>query len=130
MHAADEDVAARCSWATGDLLRRTHDEEWWLPVHRYDRRSSSSSRSREQGGPELADVLKRGTATAGFAGFDRRWWAAFDVARLDTLVQDLASSGTGQDRVDVTNARAVLAVARSSHRSRLRLGFLGDEVIP
>jgi len=33
MHAADEDGRPRCSWATGDLLRAYHDEEWGVPVH-------------------------------------------------------------------------------------------------
>jgi len=58
-------------------------------------------------GPEAPDGYRRA-----FAGFDPAVVAAFDVARLDTLVQD---PGIIRHRAKiestVTNARAVLAVA-------------------
>jgi DNA-3-methyladenine glycosylase I len=132
MHAADEDGRPRCSWETGDLLRAYHDEEWGVPVHDDRRQFEFLTLEGAQAGLSWLTVLKRRDGyRRAFAGFDPAVVAAFDVARLDTLVQD---PGIIRHRAKiestVTNARAVLAVAEEFGTFDAYVwGFVGDEVI-
>ena len=58
MHAADEDGRPRCSWATGDLLRAYHDEEWGVPVHDDRRQFEFLTLEGAQAGLSWLTVLK------------------------------------------------------------------------
>jgi len=125
MHAADEDGRPRCSWATGDLLRAYHDEEWGVPVHDDRRQFEFLTLEGAQAGLSWLTVLKRRDGyRRAFAGFDPAVVAAFDVARLDTLVQDPGIIRHRQDRVDGHQRKGRARRRRGvRHLRRLRLGF-------
>ena len=102
----------RCSWATGDLLVRYHDDEWGVPVH--DDRALFEMLVLEgaQAGLSWEIVLKkRATYRAAFDGFDPAVVAGYDESDVQRL---LADPGIVRNRrkiaAAIQNARALCAV--------------------
>ncbi|HYZ62727.1 MAG TPA: DNA-3-methyladenine glycosylase I [Acetobacteraceae bacterium] len=104
-------MTVRCTWANSTpLLTAYHDEEWGVPHH--DDRALFELLCLEgaQAGLSWETVLrKRDAYREAFAGFDPAVVAAFDAARLDTL---MANPGIirhrGKLEWAVRNARAVI----------------------
>ncbi len=102
----------RCDWATTDLLRRYHDEEWGVPV--YDDRTLFEFLCLEgaQAGLSWETILKKREGYRhAFDGFDPDLVARYEEPKVAEL---LADSGIIRNRAKITaiiqNARAMLAI--------------------
>ena len=102
----------RCSWATGELMTRYHDEEWGVPVH--DDRTLFEFLILEgaQAGLSWSTILnKRDDYRRAFAGFDPRRVARFDHHKIDQL---LRNPGIVRNKLKIAsaiaNAKAFLSV--------------------
>ncbi|MDY6957492.1 MAG: DNA-3-methyladenine glycosylase I [Pseudomonadota bacterium] len=102
-----------CPWCGQDpLYRRYHDTEWGVPVHDDAVLFEFLVLESAQAGLSWLTVLrKREHYRQAFAGFDAEQVAAFDAARIETLLQD---PGLVRNRLKiesaVSNARAFLDV--------------------
>jgi DNA-3-methyladenine glycosylase I len=102
-----------CPWCGQDpLYRRYHDTEWGVPVHDDAVLFEFLVLEGAQAGLSWLTVLrKREHYRQAFAGFDAEHVAAFDAARIETLLQD---PGLIRNRLKiesaVSNARAFLDV--------------------
>lgn len=104
----------RCSWATGKLLTRYHDEEWGVPAH--DDRTLFEFLILEgaQAGLSWNTILnKRENYRQAFAGFDPKRMARFDQRKVDQL---LRNPGIVRNRLKIAsaiaNAKAFLLVQK------------------
>lgn len=106
----------RCPWATGDdpVLRRYHDEEWGVPVHRDRTHFEFLVLEGAQAGLSWSTVLrKRPGYSQAFGRFDPKRVARFGSARIRALTED-PSIIRNRRKIEsaVRNARAFLAVQR------------------
>jgi DNA-3-methyladenine glycosylase I len=109
-----EDGIARCPWAVGEN-RPYHDDEWGRPVHGeasvFERLTLEAFQS---GLSWLIILRKRPGFREAFSGFDVDAVAAYDDARLATLMED---AGIVRNRLKIeaarTNARAAVALRES-----------------
>ncbi|HZS34453.1 MAG TPA: DNA-3-methyladenine glycosylase I [Methylomirabilota bacterium] len=105
----------RCVWAGSDpLYRRYHDREWGAPLHGERRLFELLCLEGAQAGLAWITILrKRPAYRRAFDRFDPRAVAAYDAARVRTL---LADPGIVRNRLKVLavvrNARALLALRR------------------
>ena len=104
----------RCSWASGELMIRYHDEELGVPVHNDRRLFEFLILEGAQAGLSWSTILnKRRAYRAAFDGFDPRKVALYDAAKVAAL---LADEGIVRNRLKiasaVTNAQAFLAVKK------------------
>ena len=79
----------RCSWATGELMTRYHDEEWGVPAH--DDRTLFEFLILEgaQAGLSWSTILnKRENYRRAFEGFDPKRVARFDRRKMGQLLRD------------------------------------------
>ena len=79
----------RCSWATGDLMIRYHDEEWGVPAH--DDRTLFEFLILEgaQAGLSWSTILnKRDNYRRAFEGFDPERVAGYDRRKVGQLLRD------------------------------------------
>ncbi len=103
----------RCEWAgTDPLYQRYHDEEWGVPCHDDRHLFEMLILEGAQAGLAWITILrKREAYRKAFEGFDPRRVAAFDAARVETLLQD---PGIVRNRLKimaaVDNAKAFLEV--------------------
>ena len=112
MTALPDDGLIRCSWATTELYRHYHDEEWGRPLHSavglFERLSLEAFQS---GLSWLTILRKRENFRRAFSGFDIESVARYtdaDVARL------MADGGIVRNRAKIeatiANARAAADV--------------------
>ncbi len=111
---ADRDSSAlqRCAWATGELARRYHDEEWGVPVHEDRTLFEFLILEGAQAGLSWDTILKkREHYRAVFDNFDAAAIARYEALKVEQL---LADPGIVRNRRKVAaaiqNARAFLAV--------------------
>jgi DNA-3-methyladenine glycosylase I len=107
-----EPAGARCSWATGELLERYHDEEWGVPVHDDRRQFELLVLEGAQAGLSWLTVLrKREGYRRAFRGFDPAAVAALRAPEVEELLAD-PSIVRNRRKVEgtVVNARAFLDV--------------------
>lgn len=107
-------MTTRCSWPSSELDIAYHDQEWGVPVH--DDRVLFEFLILEgaQAGLSWITILKkRGNYRRAFDGFDPRKIAAYDDAKVFTL---LADPGIVRNRLKIAatiqNAKAFLAVQK------------------
>ena len=106
-----DDGIARCPWAVGENLPY-HDEEWGRPVHGeaavFERLTLEAFQS---GLSWLIILRKRPAFRVAFDGFDVDTVAAYDDARLATLMEN---TGIVRNRLKIeatrVNARAAVAL--------------------
>lgn len=103
----------RCAWATSDpLYLAYHDREWGVPVHDDEKLFAMLLLEGVQAGLSWLTVLrKRNNYRRAYDGFDPEKIAAWDDAKIETLLQD---TGIIRNRLKVeaarTNARCFLRV--------------------
>jgi DNA-3-methyladenine glycosylase I len=102
----------RCSWATGDLMIRYHDEEWGVPAH--DDRTLFEFLILEgaQAGLSWSTILnKRENYRRAFEGFDPKRVARYDRRKISQLLRD---PGIVRNKLKIAsaiaNAKAFLRV--------------------
>jgi DNA-3-methyladenine glycosylase I len=89
MMAMPGNQPVRCSWATGELMIRYHDEEWGVPAH--DDRTLFEFLILEgaQAGLSWSTILnKRDNYRRAFEGFDPKRVARFDRRKIGRLLRD------------------------------------------
>jgi DNA-3-methyladenine glycosylase I len=109
---ADDRQPLRCSWASGELSIRYHDEEWGVPVH--DDRTLFEFLILEgaQAGLSWSTILnKRDNYRRAFAGFDPHKVARYDRRKVEQL---LRNPGIVRNKLKVASAiaKAFLAVQK------------------
>jgi DNA-3-methyladenine glycosylase I len=122
----------RCEWVPdGDeLYAAYHDEEWGVPLRDDQALYELLTLEGAQAGLSWATILrKREGYRKAFAGFDPTRVAAFDGARVETLLQD---PGIVRNRLKVSsaveNARRVLELqAEEESFSDFLWGFVDGE---
>lgn len=102
----------RCSWATTNLMKLYHDEEWGVPLHDDQRLFEFLLLEGAQAGLSWQTILqRRETYRKAFDNFDPTVIAQYDEAKVESL---LADPGIIRNRLKVksaiTNARAFLKV--------------------
>src|ERR1700691_5271302 len=102
----------RCAWARSELMIRSHDEEWGVPVH--DDRALFEFLILEgaQAGLSWETILnKRENYRAAFDGFDAQRGAHYDSRKIAQLLKD---PGIVRNRLKIAsavrNAQALLQV--------------------
>ncbi len=102
----------RCSWATGELMIRYHDEEWGAPAH--DDRTLFEFLILEgaQAGLSWSTILnKRENYRRAFEGFDPKRVAGYDRRKISQLLRD---PGIVRNKLKIAsaiaNAKAFLRV--------------------
>jgi DNA-3-methyladenine glycosylase I len=102
----------RCSWATGELMIRYHDEEWGVPAH--DDRTLFEFLILEgaQAGLSWSTILnKRDNYRRAFEGFDPKRVARYDRRKVGQLLRD---PGIVRNKLKIAstiaNAKAFLRV--------------------
>ncbi len=105
----------RCLWPGEDaLMIQYHDEEWGIPVHEDRKLFEFLVLDAFQAGLSWRTVLyKRPAFRKAFANFDAKKVAAFDDAKIESLMQD---AGIIRNRLKinatVTNAQLFLEVQK------------------
>ncbi len=102
----------RCSWATGELSVRYHDEEWGVPVHDDRRLFEFLILEGAQAGLSWSTILnKRENYRRAFDNFEPERVARFDRRKMQKL---LADPGIVRNKLkiasSVENAKAFLRV--------------------
>ena len=104
----------RCSWASGELMIRYHDEEWGVPVH--DDRTLFEFLILEgaQAGLSWSTILnKRENYRKALDGFDPERVARYDRRKIDRLLLD---AGIVRNKLKIAstigNAKAFLQVQK------------------
>ena len=107
-----DQALVRCSWASGELMTRYHDEEWGVPAH--DDRTLFEFLILEgaQAGLSWSTILnKRDNYRGAFEGFDPKRVALYDRRRIGQLLRD---PGIVRNRLKIAsaiaNAKAFLRV--------------------
>lgn len=79
----------RCSWATTDLYKQYHDQEWGTPVHDDGKLFEMLILEGMQAGLSWLTILnKREAFREAFDKFDCRKVALYDDAKIDELMQN------------------------------------------
>lgn len=107
-----ENNICRCAWATTELYRQYHDQEWGRPLHDDQRLFEMLVLEGMQAGLSWLTVLnKREAFRAAFDGFDCRRVALYDQAKIEELMQN---KGIIRNRrkllAAVNNARAFMNI--------------------
>ena len=85
----ETDNIERCSWATTDLYKAYHDNEWGKPVHDDDKLFEMLILEGMQAGLSWLTVLnKRESFREAFDKFDCRKVALYDEAKIEELMQN------------------------------------------
>lgn len=85
----EKNNVARCSWATTDLYKEYHDNEWGKPVHDDDRLFEMLVLEGMQAGLSWITILnKRESFRAAFDKFDCRKVELYDEAKIEELMRN------------------------------------------
>lgn len=112
MTAPPDDGLIRCSWATTDLYREYHDQEWGRPLHGAAALFERISLEAFQSGLSWLVILgKRENFRRAFSGFDIESVARYTEADVARLMAD-ASIVRNRAKIEATiaNARAAADV--------------------
>jgi DNA-3-methyladenine glycosylase I len=112
--SATTNELVRCAWASSDLNRKYHDEEWGVPVHGDRRWFEFLILEGAQAGLSWETILqKRERYREVLTGFDAAKVARFDAKKVRALMHD---SGIVRNRLKIsstiTNAQAFLKVQK------------------
>ena len=112
--AAGAHGRSRCSWASGPLLERYHDEEWGVPVHDDRRHFEFLVLEAAQAGLSWITILKRRDGyRRAFCDFDPAAVAKLGPADVERLLGD---AGIIRNRrkleSTISNARAFLEIRK------------------
>ena len=104
----------RCSWASGELMIRYHDEEWGVPVHNDRTLFEFLILEGAQAGLSWSTILnKRENYRKAFDGFDPERVARYDRRKIDRLLLD---PGIVRNKLKIAstigNAKAFLQVQK------------------
>lgn len=105
----------RCGWVSDDpLYIQYHDEEWGVPLHDEQRLFEFLILETFQAGLSWITVLrKRENFRKAFDGFDVEKVAAFDEAKISSLMEDVGIIRNGSKiRAAVSNAQAFIQVQK------------------
>jgi len=107
-------AAARCPWASDELLTAYHDKEWGVPLHEDRALFEFLILEGAQAGLSWATILKKRPAyRTAFDSFDPRKVARYDERKIQALLEN---SGIVRNqlkiRAAVRNAGAFLAVQK------------------
>lgn len=84
-----EELIQRCSWATTDLYKEYHDNEWGKPVHDENKLFEMLILEGMQAGLSWLTILnKRETFRIAFDNFDCKKVALYDDAKIEELMQN------------------------------------------
>ena len=102
-----EKFAERCSWATTDLYKEYHDNEWGRPVHDDNKLFEMLILEGMQAGLSWLTILnKRKAFRTAFDNFDCKKVARYDEAKIEELMKN---EGIVRNRLKIksaiTNAR-------------------------
>ena len=104
----------RCSWASGELMIRYHDEDWGVPVHNDRTLFEFLILEGAQAGLSWSTILnKRENYRKAFDGFDPERVARYDRRKIDRLLLD---PGIVRNKLKIAstigNAKAFLQVQK------------------
>ena len=84
-----KDDRERCSWATTELYKESHDEEWGKPVHDDRKLFEMLVLEGMQAGLSWLTILnKRAAFKEAFNEFDYQKIALYDETKIDELMQN------------------------------------------
>lgn len=84
-----EELIQRCSWATTDLYKEYHDNEWGKPVHDENKLFEMLILEGMQAGLSWLTILnKREAFRIAFDNFDCKKIALYDDAKIEKLMQN------------------------------------------
>ena len=84
-----EELIQRCSWATTDLYKEYHDNEWGKPVHDENKLFEMLILEGMQAGLSWLTILnKREAFRIAFDNFDCKKVALYDDAKIEELMQN------------------------------------------
>ena len=84
-----EELIQRCSWATTDLYKEYHDNEWGKPVHDENKLFEMLILEGMQAGLSWLTILnKREAFRIAFDNFDCKKIALYDDAKIEELMQN------------------------------------------
>jgi DNA-3-methyladenine glycosylase I len=123
----------RCDWVSDDpLYIAYHDEEWGVPVRDDQALFAKLTLDGFQAGLSWLTVLrKRDNFRAAFDGFDLHTVAAYDEAKINSLLQNAGIiRHEGKIRATIGNAQAVLKMqAEGTRFSDFLWSFVGHKTI-
>ena len=107
-----EKFAERCSWATTDLYKEYHDNEWGRPVHDDNKLFEMLILEGMQAGLSWLTILnKRKAFRTAFDNFDCKKVARYDEAKIEELMKN---EGIVRNRLKIksaiTNARQFIKI--------------------
>ena len=117
-----EELIQRCSWATTDLYKEYHDNEWGKPVHDENKLFEMLILEGMQAGLSWLTILnKREAFRIAFDNFDCKKIALYDDAKIEKLMQN---SRIVRNRLKIksaiTNAQQFIKI-QESYGSLIRL---------
>ena len=84
-----EELIQRCPWATTDLYKEYHDNEWGKPVHDENKLFEMLILEGMQAGLSWLTILnKREAFRIAFDNFDCKKIALYDDAKIEKLMQN------------------------------------------
>ena len=110
-----EELIQRCSWATTDLYKEYHDNEWGKPVHDENKLFEMLILEGMQAGLSWLTILnKREAFRIAFDNFDCKKVALYDDAKIEDLMQN---SSIVRNRLKIksaiTNAQQFIKIQES-----------------
>ena len=110
-----EELIQRCSWATTDLYKEYHDNEWGKPVHDENKLFEMLILEGMQAGLSWLTILnKREAFRIAFDNFDCKKVALYDDAKIEELMQN---SSIVRNRLKIksaiTNAQQFIKIQES-----------------
>ena len=99
-----EELIQRCSWATTDLYKEYHDNEWGKPVHDENKLFEMLILEGMQAGLSWLTILnKREAFRIAFDNFDCKKIALYDDAKIEKLMQN---SRIVRNRIKIKDRRS------------------------
>lgn len=110
-----EELIQRCSWATTDLYKEYHDNEWGKPVHDENKLFEMLILEGMQAGLSWLTILnKREAFRIAFDNFDCKKVALYDDVKIEELMQN---SSIVRNRLKIksaiTNAQQFIKIQES-----------------
>lgn len=114
-----EELIQRCSWATTDLYKEYHDNEWGKPVHDENKLFEMLILEGMQAGLSWLTILnKREAFRIAFDNFDCKKVALYDDAKIEELMQN---SSIVRNRLKIKSA---ITNAQQFIKSKNRMAVL------
>lgn len=103
---------SRCSWATTDLYKEYHDNEWGIPEHNDDRLFEMLVLEGMQAGLSWLTILnKRNAFREAFDNFDCRKVSLYDEAKINELLtNEKIVRNKLKIKAAITNAREFIKI--------------------